>query len=107
MLRLTQQQIEEEDTLQSIGINYSQKTGGPQFGYGGTDGASELKQRDLERRVNSLQSKLKVAYDEIKREQRMKENVNQSLNILQKDYNELLKKFNFTKDEVYNLMHEN
>lgn len=104
--RMTQKQIEEDEALQSIGINYSQKGG--QFGYGGSaQGQSEMRQRDLERRVNSLESKLKVAYMEIKKEQHMKENLNQGLVILQKDYHELLKKFTYTRDEVFKLQADN
>jgi hypothetical protein len=104
--RMTQKQIEEDEALQSIGINYSQKGG--QFGYGGSaQGQSEMRQRDLERRVNSLESKLKVAYMEIKKEQHMKENLNQGLVILQRDYHELLKKFTYTRDEVFKLQADN
>ena len=63
---------------------------------------SEVMKADFERKISSLESKLKVAYMEIKKEQQLKEINNQSLTYLQKHHEDLLKEHTHAKDEVFN-----
>lgn len=94
--RAAQNDIDDE-AMQGFGISYTQKGG-----YGGAGGMSDIMKADMERRISSLESKLKVAYMEIKKEQQLKDITNQSLVFLQKHHDDLLKQFTHAKDEIFN-----
>lgn len=57
----------DDEDMQSFGLSYAQKSG---YGAGNM---SEIMKADFERKISSLESKLKVAYMEIKKEQQLKE----------------------------------
>lgn len=94
-LQKDQMEMDDED-MQSFGLSYAQKSG---YGAGNM---SEIMKADFERKISSLESKLKVAYMEIKKEQQLKEINNQSLTYLQKHHEDLLKEHTHAKDEVFN-----
>lgn len=75
----------DQEEMEGFGINYSGGIGGA--------GMSEQLRADLERKISSLDSKLKIAQMEINKEQEMKEITNQTLVLTQKRYDDLLKQF--------------
>ena len=57
---------------------------------------------DLERKISSLDSKLKISQMEINKEKELKDITNQTLVLTQKRYDDLLKQFTQAKEEIFN-----
>ena len=66
-------------------------------------GMSSMKEMDLQRKIASLENKLAQAYQELTKENALKELNNQSLNLLQRHHDDLRKQYTYAKDEVFNL----
>lgn len=61
----------QDDEMEGFGISYSQRggvRGGGGFSGGGGGGMSDIMKADLERKINSLESKLKLSQREVKKE---------------------------------------
>lgn len=63
---------------------------------------SDIMKADLERKINSLESKLKISQKEIKKEQELKDINNKTLVFLQKSYDEIKMQFQHAKEEIFN-----
>jgi len=70
---------------------------------GGAAGLSSLKELEYQRRVASLEDKVKQAYLELRNEQALRNLNDESLKLLQKHHDDLRKQFDFTRDEYFKL----
>lgn len=79
---------------------------GPTPGYGGATGSGKLgslTELEYQRRVASLEDKVKQAYLELRNEHALRNLNDESLKLLQKHHEDLRKQFDYTRDEYFKL----
>lgn len=73
----------------------------PTTEFGTTSGATGIKELEYQRRINSLEDKVKQAYLELQNENALRNLTDESLKLLQKHHDDLRTQFDFTRDDFF------
>lgn len=73
----------------------------PTTEFGIASGATGIKELEYQRRISSLEDKVKQAYLELQNENALRNLTDESLKLLQKHHDDLRTQFDFTRDDFF------